>query len=62
VLLTKYYLGDEVEKNEMEVRHIAHMGKRINVYSALVRNPERKMPLEVLRMGRILIVKFVIKR
>jgi hypothetical protein len=37
---------DEVEKNEMEVRHIAHMGKRTNAYITLIRNPERKMPLE----------------
>jgi hypothetical protein len=34
VLFTKYCvvrstdLGDEVQKNEMEVRHIAHMWKR----------------------------------
>jgi hypothetical protein len=46
VLLTKYCvvrstdLGDEVEKNEMEVRHIAHKSKRRNAYSALVNNPE----------------------
>jgi hypothetical protein len=55
-------LGNEVEENEVEVRHVAHMAKRINAYSALVRKPERKVPLEVLRMGRILIVKFVVKR
>jgi hypothetical protein len=46
-------LGDEVEKNEMEVRHIAHMPQRRNAYSALVNNPERKMPLGDLRMGGI---------
>jgi hypothetical protein len=46
VLLNKYCvvrstdLGDEVEKNETEVRHIAHMGKRRNAYSASVNNPE----------------------
>jgi hypothetical protein len=54
-------LGDEVEKNEMEVRHIAYMGKRRNAYSAVVRNPERKMSLEDLRMGGGLILKFVVK-
>ena len=55
MLLTKYCLGDEVEKNEMKVRHNAYMGKRRNAYSALVRNPERKMPLEDLRMvGRLI--------
>ena len=59
MLLTEYYLHDEVEKNEMEVRHIAHMGKRRNAYSAVVRNPERKMPLEDLRMGERLILKLL---
>jgi hypothetical protein len=51
VLYTKYSLGDEVEEDEMEVWHIACMGKRRNAYSALVRNPERKMPLEDCSMG-----------
>ena len=49
----------EVEKNEVEVRHIAHIGKRRNAYTALVRNPERKIPLEDLRMDGTLILKFV---
>ena len=30
-------------------------------YSALVNNPEREMPLEDLRMGGRLILKFVVK-
>jgi hypothetical protein len=38
------------------------MGKRGNAYSALVRNAERKMPLQGLRMGGRLIIKFVVKR
>jgi len=67
VLFTKYCvvrstdLGDEVEKNEMEVRHITHMWKRRKAYSVLVNNPERKMPLEDLRMDGRLILKFVVK-
>ena len=61
MLLTKYYLGVGKEKNEMEVMHIAHMGKRRNAYTALVRNPERKMSLEDLRMGGRLILKFFVK-
>jgi hypothetical protein len=55
-------LGDEVEKNEMKVRHIAHIGKRRNAYSAVVRSPERKMPLEDLRMAGRLKLKFVVKK
>jgi hypothetical protein len=47
VLLTKYNLGDEVEKNEMKVRHIAHVGKRRNAYIALVRNPEKRCHLKI---------------
>ena len=64
MLLTRYCLvrstdlGDEVEKNEMEVRHVAYMGKRRIAYIPLVRNPERKLPLEDLRMGGRLILKF----
>jgi len=58
VFLTKYYLGDKLEKIEMIVRHVAHIGKRRNAYIALVRNPERKLPIEDLRMGGKLILKF----
>jgi hypothetical protein len=62
VFLTKYYLGDELEKNEMIVRHVAHMGKRRKAHIALVRNPERKLPLEDLRIGGRLILNFVVKK
>jgi hypothetical protein len=54
-------LGVEVE-DEMEVRHIARMGKRRNAYSDLIRNPERKMPLEDCSMGGRIILKFVLKK
>jgi len=53
VLLTKYFfvrstdLGNYVEKNEMEVRHIGHTGKRRNAYIALVRNPEKRCHLKI---------------
>jgi len=47
VLLIKYYLGDELEKNEMEVRHIAHMGRRRNACNALVGILKEKCPLKI---------------
>jgi len=47
VLLTKYYLDDELEKNEMEVRHIAHMGRRRNAYIALVGNLQERCLLKI---------------
>lgn len=51
-----------MEEDEIVVNHIAHMEKRRNAYSALVRNPERNMPLEDLSMGGRIILKYVIKK
>ena len=40
-------LGNEVEKNEMEVRRIAHTVKRKNAYISVVRNPEKRYHLKI---------------
>jgi len=45
VLLTRYYSGDQIKKNEMDGTFIARMGERRGAYSVLVAKPEGKKPL-----------------
>ena len=44
LLLTKYYLGDQIEKNEL-TEACGTYGERIGVYRFLVGKPEGKTPL-----------------
>jgi hypothetical protein len=44
LLLTKHYLGDQIEKLEIG-RHVAHMVDRRGVYRVLVGRHEGKRPL-----------------
>jgi hypothetical protein len=44
ILLTKYYSGDQTEKNEMG-RACSAYGERRGVYKVLVEKPEGKRPL-----------------
>jgi hypothetical protein len=45
VLVTKYYSGDEIKKNEMG-RACSMYGARRGAYRVLVRKPEGRKPLE----------------
>jgi hypothetical protein len=42
--LTKYYLGDQIENNEI-AEHVARMGTRRGAYEVLVGKPEGKRSL-----------------
>jgi hypothetical protein len=39
-MLTKYYSGDQIEKNEMVGENVARMGERRGAYRVLVGKPE----------------------
>jgi hypothetical protein len=42
-VLTKYYLGGQIKKNEGV--HVVHMGERTDAYTVVVGKPEGKQPL-----------------
>jgi hypothetical protein len=44
VLITKYYSGNQIEKNEMG-GHVARMGEKRGAYRILVGRPEGRRPL-----------------
>jgi hypothetical protein len=44
LLLTKYFSGDQTEKNKMS-GHVARMGKRRGIYRILMGKPEGKRTL-----------------
>jgi hypothetical protein len=45
ILITKYYWGNQIEKNEM-VGHAAHMAEKRGAYRILVGRPEGRQALE----------------
>jgi hypothetical protein len=61
VLHTKYILGEQIEKNEMDGACSAY-GERRGVYRVLVGKPEGKRPLGIVRRRWRIILRWIFKK
>jgi len=61
VLLTKYYSGDQIEKNEMS-GHVARMGEGRGAYRFFVGKPEGKSHLKDPAVGGSIVLKWIFRK
>jgi len=60
VLLTQYFSGDKIEKNEMG-GHVARMGERRGICRVFVEKPEGKNHLEDPGVDRKIILRWIFR-